>query len=110
MNSGAGAWLAIWLFAVDGVFVNVVDDYMALSFLTLDMLCIIIVGGGNPKAKALHHCQRVIKPKSKFQLSRNYHFILHYPIPPHILDDFCGSRYFTRIPKFISNFQDKNGT
>ena len=51
MNSGAGAWLAIWLFAVDGVFVNVVDGYMALSFLTLDMLCIIIVGGGIPRLR-----------------------------------------------------------
>ena len=35
---------------------------------------------------------------------------MHEPIPPHILDNFCGSRYFTRFPKSILKFQDKIGT
>ena len=63
-----------------------------------------------PKAKACHHFQVVIKPKSKFQLSGYYHFILHDTIPQPILDNFYGSRDFTKLPKLISKFQDKNGT
>ena len=31
-------------------------------------------------------------------------------IPSHILDTLCGSRYFNIPPKFISKFQDNNGT
>ena len=35
---------------------------------------------------------------------------MHEPIPPHVLDNFCVSRDFTRLPKFISKIQYKNGT
>ena len=63
-----------------------------------------------PKSKALHHRQQLIKSELIFQLSGDSHFRFNDPIPPHILDILCGSRYFTRHPKFISNFQDKNGT
>ena len=55
----------------------------------------------NPKAKACHHCQQVIKTESTFQLSGDYHFRFHDSIPPHILDNLCGSRYFTIITKLI---------
>ena len=62
------------------------------------------------KAKHQDHCEQVIKPDSNFQLSSDPHFILHEPIPPHILETLCGSRYFTRHPKSISKFQDMIGT
>ena len=64
----------------------------------------------NPNHKDLHLYQLVIKPESNFHLSGNYPFIFNEPIPPYILDNFCGSRYFTRFPNLISKFQDKNGT
>ena len=63
-----------------------------------------------PKAKACHHRQGVIKPESNFQLSGDYHFRFHDPIPPHILDNLCGSIDFTSLTKLVSKFQDKNGT
>ena len=70
----------------------------------------------NPKAKDRHHCQKVIKSdlnkpelRNEFQVSGNLYFRLNQPIPPHILDNFCVSRDFTRLPKLISIFQDKNG-
>ena len=56
----------------------------------------------NTKAKDQHHCQQV-------QLSGNSLFIFNEPIP-HTLDNLCGSRYFTILPKSISKFQDKRGT
>ena len=37
INSDAGGWLTIWLFTVEGVFVNVLGGYIAPSFLTLAM-------------------------------------------------------------------------
>ena len=64
----------------------------------------------NPKYKARHRHWRLIKPESNFQLSRDSHFRFYEPIPPPKLDNFCGSRYVTRLPKFVSKFQDKNGT
>ena len=57
----------------------------------------------NHKDKDHHHCRGVIKPG-------NSHFRFHDTTPPHILDNFCGSRYFTRLPRLISKFQGKNGT
>ena len=62
------------------------------------------------KAKYQYHCEQVIKPESKFQLSSNLHFIFHEPIPTHTLKTLCGSRYFTRHPNSISKFQYKIGT
>ena len=59
---------------------------------------------------AFHHHQRVIKPELNFQLLGDFQFRLNGPIPPHILDNLCGSREFTKLPKFISKSQDKNGT
>ena len=51
INSGAGGWLAIWLFTVDGVFVNFLGDYISPSFLTLGMSCIGARGGGRPRLR-----------------------------------------------------------
>ena len=66
--------------------------------------------GRNPKAKARHHRWWVIKPESNFQMSGDSHFRLHERISPQILDNFCGSIYFTRLPNLISKFQYNNGT
>ena len=63
-----------------------------------------------PKANTFHHRRRLIKPESEFQLSGDSHFRFHEPIPPHILDNFCGSRDFTGITNLIWKFQDKTGT
>ena len=54
-----------------------------------------------PKANTFHHHRQIIKTESKFQLSGDSHFKFHEPIPPHILDNFCGSRDFTGITKSI---------
>ena len=48
------------------------------------------------------HCQQV-------QVFIDSYFRFNEHIPQ-ILDNFCGSRYFNRLPKFISKFQDNNGT
>ena len=51
INSGAGGWLTIWLFTVDSVFVNVLEGYIAPSFLTLTMSQIGAGGGGIPRLR-----------------------------------------------------------
>ena len=48
INSGARGWLNILLFAVDGVFVNILNGYMALFLLLLDTSRIDVAGGGIP--------------------------------------------------------------
>ena len=51
INSGARSWLNIWLFNLDGVFVNVLDGYMEPRFLTLTKSHIGPGGGVSPTVR-----------------------------------------------------------
>ena len=54
-----------------------------------------------PKDNSFHHCRQLIKTESKFQFSGHSQIRFHEPIPPPTLDNLCGSRDFTRLPKLI---------